>query len=747
MARKDLILNRYEPIGKAGTGGFSTVVAAFDTHLKRNVAIKAIDLDDFTAQQLAWSMGIAEEPPTVDQRAQDRATRRALSPAAKAEAKRNFTLPWEEEPVEIDAFGNVVETHLLDELDEIVEFDEPDSESNNEPNINEPNNGPNNKEAQPDDFSATDPSATGFSVADFLADADFDYPEDPAFLDGETFDFSREGLEGLPDATHSRLFSREQQASTSHLPGLSEAQVAGNLGSPNIVSVYDLQLEGNTAYLIMEYVDGMTLAEFLETYDDDMTLNIVAAVADGVSNALETAHRNNVLHLDIKPGNILIDQQGNIKVTDFGMAALPDSEGKRHGDGGTIGYMPPEQIDRETLDERCDEWALASVLYEMLAGENPFRTDNLNTARNAITNAELVLPSLMWEQLDEQADDVLFYALDPDREERYETVEDFAEEFVPLLGKPRKGRQELAALLTASEEVEEDEEASWEPHVPQIPLKERLTPRAASIAGRTFAFIATALVMALSMVNMPQGNATFALIAWAVVAVGSVAAAFLPCVGPLFAFAALGASLIWNGHYIPAAVLIVVTAGWWIFNAKSRNAKAAPNIATGTVLAGAIGFGPLAPLASGYFLTVGKAAMTSTLSFVIAFTLASLGSRNLIGWNSLDYALFSTSAISVTDVYIRLLVQPSILLMGLSWILAAVILSLCCSVGKRWAAIGGAVVSGIILMAGAVAFQFFSTNGINPMPTAWQIASILICTLVTIGCAYTIIPAAPENTT
>ncbi len=733
MARKDLILNRYEPIGKAGTGGFSTVVAAFDTHLKRNVAIKAIDLDDFTAQQLAWSMGIADEPPTIDQRAQERATRRALSPAAKAEAKRNFTLPWEEEPVEVDVFGNAVETHLLDDLDKFDDLDELDEfDEFDESKFSESNN----KEAQPNDFSATD----------FLADTDFDYPEDPAFLDRETFDFSREGLEGLPDATHSRLFSREQQATTSHLPGLSEAQVAGNLGSPNIVSVYDLQLEGNTAYLIMEYVDGMTLADFLELHDDDMTLNIVAAVADGVSSALETAHRNNVLHLDIKPGNILIDRQGNIKVTDFGMAALPDSEGKRHGDGGTIGYMPPEQIDRKTLDERCDEWALASVLYEMLAGENPFRTDNLNTARNAITNAELVLPSLMWEQLDDQADDVLFYALDPDREERYETVEDFAEEFVPLLGKPRKGRQELAALLTPSEEAGESEEATREARAPQIPLKERLTPRAASIAGRTFAFIATALVMATSMVNMPQSNATFALISWAIVAAGSVAAAFLPCVGPLFAFAALGASLIWNGHYIPAAVLIVATAGWWILAAKPRNAKAAPNIATGTVLAGAVGFGPLAPLASGYFLTVGKAAMTSALSFVIAFTLASLGSRDLIGWNPLDYAVFSTSAISVTDVFIRLLVQPSVLLMGLSWILSAVILSLCCSVGKRWAAIGGAVVGGIILMAGAVAFQFFSTNGINPMPTAWQIACILICTLVAIICAYTIIPAAPEDT-
>ena len=83
--------------------------------------------------------------------------------------------------------------------------------------------------------------------------------------------------------------------------------------------------------------------------------------------------------------------------------------------------MPLEQMRQESLDARCDEWALASVVYEMLAGENPFLAPDLARAEASIEDAELVLPSLCWDELDCGGRDVIFYALDPDREERYDT--------------------------------------------------------------------------------------------------------------------------------------------------------------------------------------------------------------------------------------------------------------------------------------------------------------------------------------
>lgn len=220
----------------------------------------------------------------------------------------------------------------------------------------------------------------------------------------------------------------------SRIPGLDEARTAAMLSDPNIVAVYDFEIQDSTACLIMEYVEGMTLTELLRDHDAELTLDIVAAVFDGVAHALEVAHENGVLHLDIKPDNILINHAGQVKVTDFGLATLADASGFGLAGGGTIGYMPLEQMRQENLDARCDEWALASVTYEMLAGENPFFAPDLFQAQEAIEDGELVLPSLCWDDLDEAADDVIFYALDPERDERYESVRDFAEELAPLLG-------------------------------------------------------------------------------------------------------------------------------------------------------------------------------------------------------------------------------------------------------------------------------------------------------------------------
>ena len=154
----------------------------------------------------------------------------------------------------------------------------------------------------------------------------------------------------------------------SRIPGLDEARTAAMLSDPNIVAVYDFEIQDSTAYLIMEYVEGMTLTELLRDHDAELTLDIVAAVFDGVAHALEVAHENGVLHLDIKPDNILINHAGQVKVTDFGLATLADASGFGPAGGGTIGYMPLEQMRQENLDARCDEWALASVTYEMLAG-------------------------------------------------------------------------------------------------------------------------------------------------------------------------------------------------------------------------------------------------------------------------------------------------------------------------------------------------------------------------------------------
>ena len=232
-----------------------------------------------------------------------------------------------------------------------------------------------------------------------------------------------------------------------NIPGLDEARTAAMLSDPHIVTVYDVEVRGRTAYLIMEYIEGITLTKLMREFADLLTLDIAAAVVDAVSSALKKAHAKHVLHLDIKPDNILINREGTVKVTDFGLATLVDASGAGTTGGGTIGYMPLEQMRREELDARTDEWSLAAVTYELLTGSNPFMAPDLDHAEEAILDAELVLPSLCWDNLDEGIDDVLFYALDPNKEERYETVRDFQEEADKFLGNAKRGTKELKLIV------------------------------------------------------------------------------------------------------------------------------------------------------------------------------------------------------------------------------------------------------------------------------------------------------------
>ena len=150
---------------------------------------------------------------------------------------------------------------------------------------------------------------------------------------------------------------------------LAEARTACLLAHPNIVTVYDFEADGTYAYLVMEYVDGLNLAELLARVEDGvLTHDECAHVLRSVAAALTYAHENGVLHLDIKPTNIMIDRQGTVKLADFGMATLASAAGYGGARGGTVGDMPPEQIERDLGDERADIFSLAVVVWQALTG-------------------------------------------------------------------------------------------------------------------------------------------------------------------------------------------------------------------------------------------------------------------------------------------------------------------------------------------------------------------------------------------
>jgi eukaryotic-like serine/threonine-protein kinase len=157
-----------------------------------------------------------------------------------------------------------------------------------------------------------------------------------------------------------------------------EAQNAAKLNHPNIVSVYDWGEDANTYYIVMEYIDGRSLSTILRE-DGPLKAERAAHIGAEVGSALSFAHHNGVVHRDVKPGNVLIDRNGSVKVTDFGIARARNTTENLTQTGavmGTATYFSPEQAQGMTVDERSDVYSLGVVLYEMVAGKPPFVGDN-----------------------------------------------------------------------------------------------------------------------------------------------------------------------------------------------------------------------------------------------------------------------------------------------------------------------------------------------------------------------------------
>ena len=157
-----------------------------------------------------------------------------------------------------------------------------------------------------------------------------------------------------------------------------EARAAAGLNHPNIVSVYDTGEESGTYFIVMEYVEGRTLRDIIRS-EGPLLPQRAADIGADVAAALAFAHRHGVVHRDVKPGNVLIDRAGRVKVTDFGIARAGDTQENLTQTGavmGTATYFSPEQAQGGAIDPRSDVYSLGVVLYEMVTGRAPFSGDS-----------------------------------------------------------------------------------------------------------------------------------------------------------------------------------------------------------------------------------------------------------------------------------------------------------------------------------------------------------------------------------
>lgn len=293
-----------------------------------------------------------------------------------------------------------------------------------------------------------------------------------------------------------RLPILDDAATTTADEALAEARTACMLGHPNIVTVFDFESDGAYAYIVMEYVDGLNLAELLARVEGGrLTCEECAQVLDSVARALEFAHENRVLHLDIKPTNIMIDRQGVVKLADFGMATLASAAGYGGARGGTVGYMPPEQIEGMLVDERSDVFSLAVVLWQALSGACPFAADSAAASLRLIERGPRRPLSRDCPELAGDPELVLADALAPQASARPADVREFADELLSWMGDPHAGAASLRELV---DQAEKDDGSTAALVGERTPLALRL-PWLPSAIGRAVTALATFATVRLAL--------------------------------------------------------------------------------------------------------------------------------------------------------------------------------------------------------------------------------------------------------
>jgi len=206
-----------------------------------------------------------------------------------------------------------------------------------------------------------------------------------------------------------------------------EARSAGILSHPGIVTIYDVEQQGELAYIAMEFVDGPTLDQVLsEAYP--ISPERMFSILGQTAVALDYAHQKGIVHRDIKPANIMIARDGTAKITDFGIAKITAADQLTMTGNivGTPHYMSPEQVQGQPVDGRSDQFSLAVIAFEMLTGEKPYAGEQLTTVVYKIVAEEPAAPHRLNPTLGPAIESALRKGLSKKPDARYPTCQEFA---------------------------------------------------------------------------------------------------------------------------------------------------------------------------------------------------------------------------------------------------------------------------------------------------------------------------------
>lgn len=208
-----------------------------------------------------------------------------------------------------------------------------------------------------------------------------------------------------------------------------EAQSVANLNNQNIVKIYDVgqHVENDKVYnyIVMEYIKGKTLKQLINE-NGRIKSSAVVFISKQIANALNCAHKHHIIHRDIKPHNIIIDENLNVKVTDFGIARISTSSTITYTSSilGTVHYISPEQAKGKFIDEKSDLYSLGVVMYEMVTGRVPFDTDNAVGIALQHINEPLVEPKVYVQTIEKWLNDIIVKCMQKDPQNRFKSAKE-----------------------------------------------------------------------------------------------------------------------------------------------------------------------------------------------------------------------------------------------------------------------------------------------------------------------------------
>ncbi len=207
-----------------------------------------------------------------------------------------------------------------------------------------------------------------------------------------------------------------------------EAKSAAALNHPNILSVYEIDEDNGSLFLVMEFVDGQTLKSYISTLTSGTGVPVLQSIVwiEQMCRGLKAAHDMNIIHRDIKTENIMINKDGRLKIMDFGLAKLKSNVGitKTGTSLGTLAYMSPEQVQGIPADHRSDIWSLGIVFYELLTGELPFKAEHEAALLYLITGENPPAPNLLNKKIPHQLDAIVKRMLEKNREIRFQNIDE-----------------------------------------------------------------------------------------------------------------------------------------------------------------------------------------------------------------------------------------------------------------------------------------------------------------------------------